>query len=379
MKITREELSARYLASLRAHLDQRDPHIPSAAPKLGRTAVALGLATLDLFSIHEGAVRTLARTHDLARPRSRSLRHARAFFAQALSPVNAERRSIRKKHEELLRSIETLRRHSTAIARGNRRLEREIARREAAEQRNVEAKERYRTLYLESQAMQNKLRLLTRQILSAQEEERKKISRELHDEVVQTLVGINVELTALGKGAAVGVLTLKQKIARTRRLVEKSVNAVHRFARDLRPTVLDDIGLIPALHAYSKTLAERHPLRIRMTAFGGVETLTIAKRTVLFRVAQEALNNVVRHSEATLVLLGISERGGSIQLEICDNGKSFHVANTLLAKNNKRLGLIGMKERIEMIGGQFTIESTPGAGTTVRAEIPFTSETKHLP
>lgn len=379
MKITREELSARYLVSLRTHLDQGDSPVPSAAPRLGRTAVALGLAILDLASIHEQAVRTLALTHDLARPRSRSLRYARAFFAQALRPVNADRRSNGKKHAKLPPRSETLRRQAAAIARGNLRLEREIARREAAERKNIEAKERYRRLFLESQAMQHKLRRLTRQIISAQEAERERISHELHDEVVQTLVGINVELTALGKGAAVGVVTLKQKIAHTRRLVEKSVNAVQRFAHELRPTVLDDIGLIPALHAYSKTLAERHPLRIQMTAFGGVERLSIAKRTMLFRVAQEALNNVVRHSGATVAVLSISERAGAIVLEISDNGKSFHVANTLLAKNNKRLGLIGMKERIEMIDGRFTIESAPGAGTTVRAEIPFTSETKHLP
>ncbi|HVT29112.1 MAG TPA: histidine kinase, partial [Lacipirellulaceae bacterium] len=258
MKITRDALSARYLAALRAHIEQRNPNVPSAAPELGRAAVALGLATLDLARMHEHAVRSLAATHDLNRPRSRSVRRARAFFARALTPVNAERRSIRKKNRELRRRIEILRRHAAAIARINHRLEREVARRKAAEKSIADANERYRTLFLESEVMQNKLRQLTRQIISAQEEERKKISRELHDEVVQTLVGINVELTALGKGAAVGVLTLKQKIARTRRLVEKSVNAVHRFARDLRPTVLDDIGLIPALHDYSKTLAERH-------------------------------------------------------------------------------------------------------------------------
>ncbi|HVU35306.1 MAG TPA: ATP-binding protein, partial [Opitutaceae bacterium] len=117
---------------------------------------------------------------------------------------------------------------------------------------------------------------------------------------------------------------------------------------------------------------------IQMTAFGGVEQLSIAKRTVLFRVAQEALNNVARHAEATLVLLGISEHRGAIQLEICDNGKSFPVTETLHARNNKRLGLIGMKERIEMIGGRLSIESAPGVGTTVRAEIPFTSGTKYL-
>jgi two-component system sensor histidine kinase DegS len=379
MKITREELSAQYRAALRAYLAQRSPKAPSAAPKLGRTAVAAGLSTLDLARMHEKAVRASAITDGLFGPGSQSVRRARAFLARALAPAKAEQRLIRRKNQELLRRIEILRRHGAAIARGNRRLEREVARRKAGQVKIAQANQRYRTLFLESQVMQDKLRQLTRQIISTQEEERKKISRELHDEVVQTLVGINVELTALGKGAEVGVLTLKQRIARTRRLVEKSVGAVHRFARELRPTVLDDIGLIPALHAFSKNLATRHKLRIQMTAFGGVERLSIAKRTVLFRVAQEALNNVIRHAEATLVLIGISEHQGAIQLEICDNGKSFPVAETLLAKNNKRLGLIGMRERIEMIGGRFEITSTPRVGTTVHAEIPFTAEAPHLP
>ncbi len=222
--------------------------------------------------------------------------------------------------------------------------------------------------------MQKKLRQLTRQIISAQEEERKEISRELHDEVVQTLVGINVELSALGKGATLGVHTLKSKIAHTQRLVENSVNAVHRFARELRPAVLDDLGLIPALHAYSKNLAARKKIKIQMTAFGGVEALGGAKRTVLFRVAQEALTNIARHAQATQVRMSITEISGAIRMEISDNGKSFQVDKTLLAKTNKRLGLVGMKERIEMVGGSLAIESAPGQGTTVRAEIPFDRE-----
>ncbi len=376
MKITRGKFLVRYLAALRAHLGPRNPKGLNASPKLGRTAVALGLASFDLARVHEHAVRMLAAKNASSGRTRRPVRSARTFLAQALAPVLAERRSIRKKNQELLRRVATLRQHAAAIARGNRRLEREIARRKAGEIKIAEAKERYRKLFLDSQVMQDKLRQLTRQIISAQEEERKKISRELHDEVVQTLVGINVELTALGRGAAVRNPALTQKIARTRRLVEKSVNAVHRFARELRPTVLDDIGLIPALHSFSSSLAARHQLRIQMTAFGGVERLSIAKRTILFRVAQEALNNVVRHAEATLVLLGISEQAGAIQMEICDNGKSFHVVETLHAKNNRRLGLIGMRERIEMIGGRFTIESAPGVGTTIRAQIPFTSENK---
>jgi signal transduction histidine kinase len=222
--------------------------------------------------------------------------------------------------------------------------------------------------------MQRKLRQLTRQILSAQEEERKEISRELHDEVVQTLVGINVQLSALSRSASAGMHSLKAKIARTQRLVENSVNEVHRFARELRPAVLDDLGLIPALHAYCKNLAARKKIKIQLTAFAGVEALEDTRRAVLYRVSQEALTNVIRHAQATQVNVGITKLPGSICLEIGDDGKSFPVEKTLLAKNNKRLGLLGMRERIEMIGGTLSIISAPGEGTTVRAEIPFNPE-----
>ena len=233
------------------------------------------------------------------------------------------------------------------------------------------SKNQYQELFLESQILQKKLRLLTHQILTAQEEERKAISRELHDVVVQTLVGINVELSALGQAAEPG---LKGKIAHTRRLVEETVDTVHRFARELRPAVLDDLGLIPALHAYCKNLAAREKLKIKLTAFGGVEAMDDTRRTVLFRVAQEALTNVVRHAHATGVKIGITRIPGAIRMEICDDGKSFQVRKTLRTKTNKRLGLVGMRERIEMVGGNLTLESTPGQGTTVQVEIPFNPE-----
>ncbi len=236
-------------------------------------------------------------------------------------------------------------------------------------------KEQYHKLFLESQAMHKKLRHLTHQIISAQEEERKEISRELHDEVVQTLVGINVELSALGKGASVGVQTLKEKIAHTQRLVENSVNAVHRFARELRPAVLDDLGLIPALHAYSKSLAERKKFKIQMTAFGGVEALG----------GGEADGAVPGGAG------GADERGppcardaGADEHHVKFRGPSGWRSATTenpstsrkpwQASNNKRLGLVGMRERVEMVGGNLSIESTSGKGTTVRAEIPFTPE-----
>jgi two-component system sensor histidine kinase DegS len=221
---------------------------------------------------------------------------------------------------------------------------------------------------------------LTRQLIAAQEEERREISRELHDGIVQRLVGINVELSALRAGNASGAPIGTAKIARIQRLVENSIKAVHQFARELWPAVLDDLGLIPALHAYSKSLAARKKIKIQLTAFDGVEALGSAKRTVLFRVAQEALTNVARHAQATKVGLSIMKISSAIRMEISDNGKSFHVGTVLLDKNPKRLGLIGMKERVEMVGGRLTIESVPGKGTTVRAEIPLEQEKlKKLP
>lgn len=371
MKTARTRLSARYLTALRNHLGRKGPDQGLRAQVLGRSALAGGFVTLDLAIMHEQAIVSLASAYDFAHTRNGVLKRAGIFFTQALIPLEVAQRATRETNRQLQQRNETLRLHTAALALGNRRLEREVARREAGEDVIRQGREHYQALFRESLVMQKKLRLLTRQIISAQEEERKMISRELHDEVVQTLVGINVELSALTKETSAGLHNLKAKIARTQRLVENSVNAVHRFARELRPAVLDDLGLIPALHAYSKNLAARKKLKIRMTAFGGVEALGAAERTVLFRVAQEALNNVVRHAHASAVTINIAKIPDAIRMEIGDNGQSFPVGRTLLARNNKRLGLVGMRERIEMVGGSLAIESAPGRGTTVRAEIPF--------
>jgi PAS domain S-box-containing protein len=270
--------------------------------------------------------------------------------------------------------LEAIQHHVELLAAKNERANLEIARRRILEKSLRLSELAQRELLVESQGLHAQLRQLTRQIITVQEEERKAISRALHDEVMQTLVSINLELAALSKGVSAKDPTLKTKIANTQRLVENSVIAVHHFARDLRPTVLDDFGLIPALHAYTKDLAARKNIAIQLTIFAGVEALESAKRTVLFRVAQEALTNVTRHAQATQIKIGITDISGMVRMEINDNGKSFHVEKILLAKNPQRLGLIGMKERLEMVGGSLTIKSATGKGTSVRAEIPFTPE-----
>ena len=376
-KISRPGLPSRYLTELRAHLGKKAQGNGDRAQGMGRAALAEGMVALDMARMHEHAMAVLATSFDFVGTFSDSITRAGFFFTQALIPLEAAERATRESNRLLRQRNETLRLHTAALANGNRRLEREIVRRKTGEAAILKGKAQYQTLFLESQVMQRKLRQLTHQIISAQEEERKEISRELHDEVVQTLVGINVQLSALGKGASVGLHALKEKIARTQRLVESSVNAVHRFARELRPAVLDDLGLIPALLAYGKSLAARKKIKIQLTAFDGVEALNSTKRTVVFRVAQEALTNVVRHAQATQVEIVISKIPGAIRMEIRDNGKSFQVEKVLLAHNHKRLGLVGMRERVEMVGGLLAVESTPGTGTTVRVEIPFNPEKKN--
>jgi signal transduction histidine kinase len=161
--------------------------------------------------------------------------------------------------------------------------------------------------------------------------------------------------------------------------VEKSVDIVHRFARELRPAVLDDLGLIPALHSFMKGFAARTGLLSHLKAYAGVEDLDGTKRTVLYRVAQEALTNVARHAKASRVEVNIQKQNSGACMEIKDDGRSFEVERGMRARGNKRLGLLGMRERVEMIGGTFCVKSAPGQGTTVRVEIPFANPKKPTP
>lgn len=256
-------------------------------------------------------------------------------------------------------------------AAANRALRREVIRRQKLELALKKSEAHYAQVFKNSRHMQDQLRHLSHQLLLTQEEERKRISRELHDEIVQTLIGINVHLTSLTISAHLNVKDLRNKIIRTQRLVEKSVDIVHRFARELRPTVLDDLGLIPALQSFIKDFTKRTKIHVHFTGCPGVEQLNGTQRTVLYRVAQSALANVVKHAHASKVRVSILKVRALIRMEIHDNGKSFELERVFLAKRHKRLGLLGSRERVEMVGGKFEIESIRGYGTTIRAEIPI--------
>lgn len=356
-------LSQRYQAALRKHLKQGPRASLQPAQGLGHRAMSIGLETLDLARIHEQALITLVLPSYSPGTREEMVRRAGTFFAEVITPIEKTHRAAREANVQLNRLIETLNRHSVDLDGSNRQLKQEIARRRTVEDA-LRKSERH------SGHLVEQLRHLSRRLLLAQEDERRKIIRELHDIIAQTLTGINFRLAALKTEATRNTKGLQNKISSTQRLVEKSVDIVHRFARELRPSALDDLGLIPALHSFVKSFSKQTRLRIHLKVFAAVEQLDSTKRTVLYRVAQEALTNVARHAKASQVEVSIQKLPGAACMTIKDNGKSFQADRVLHPRKHKRLGLLGMRERVEMVGGRFDVESTPGKGTTIRARIP---------
>lgn len=203
------------------------------------------------------------------------------------------------------------------------------------------------------------------------EEERKEISRELHDEIAQLLTGITYELAILSKEASNGTQDLKDKIIKTQSLIEESVETVHRFARDLRPIILDEYGLIAALKSHIKDYIKKYNINVKLSSSSSLSSLNEMTKTVLFRVAQEALTNVAKHSKATKTTIKFRKTSKSIFMDIQDNGK-FHSKNkkTNTTKLN-RLGILGMQERVNLSGGKFKLSIDENSGTRVSVEIPL--------
>jgi PAS domain S-box-containing protein len=264
----------------------------------------------------------------------------------------------------------TVRKLAEEMSSRNVKLKQEIARRQKIEEDLRANRKEQSRLLRQSRLQQKQLRDLSHRILHAQEEERKRISRELHDVIAQTLVSINVHLTMLDQGRAASPDSVRQQISNTRALVDMAVKIVHDFARELRPTMLDDLGLIPSLEVYMKQFMADTGIRVSLKVFAKVKKTAVVARTVLYRIVQEALTNVARHAKATHAEVIIEFLENIIRMEIKDDGKGFEVSGKAGSKKNTRLGLIGMRERVEMIGGTFHMDSAPGGPTTVQVEIP---------
>jgi signal transduction histidine kinase len=328
----RKVFDGNYLDALRAHMihKRRGGMTSQPARKIGKQAVVLGLNAMDLARTHDQAMRHLEPIGAADAKGATPISAAAIFFIEALAPLEQVRKTELAKSQRVERKLE-------------RQLEQEI--------------KKHNKLLVESQRQQEKFRRLAHKFFLAQEKERKEISRDLHDEIAQVLAGINVRLAALKKIAQINRSDTGEQIDQTQKLVEQSVAAVH----------------VPSLRSYIKNLAGREDLRIRFNADSEVDVIGNEQRTALYRVAQEALTNVVRHAQAKCVHVSLRKLSDRIRLEVHDDGKSFNPKRILNSISNTRLGLLGMRERIEMFGGSFSILSTPAKGTTVTAEIPLAS------
>jgi PAS domain S-box-containing protein len=223
----------------------------------------------------------------------------------------------------------------------------------------------------EEKRMQESLLFYLGQITLAQEDERKRIARELHDETIQSLVVLARQLDEIASGSK-GISEYKKiQLDLLRERINNIMSDVRRLSQDLRPPALDRLGLLPALEWLASDIGKRSGMNIEVTVRGVSRRLSPEVELVLFRVAQEALRNTLRHSQATSAGIAVEFGEKLIRITVKDNGKGFYLPETTgdLVKRG-RLGLTGMRERIQLVGGNLRISSRPGKGTTVIIEAP---------
>jgi signal transduction histidine kinase len=203
-----------------------------------------------------------------------------------------------------------------------------------------------------------------RRVVSAQELERRRLARELHDETGQALTSILLGLKSLEDVRGESELT--ESTARLRELVVTTLQDVRRLAVELRPSALDDFGLVPALERLVDTFREQTGIDVDLEPQLGDERLPSDVETTLYRITQEALTNVVKHANAERVSIVLTRRDGTISAVIEDDGRGFEEGSG----SGNGLGLLGMRERVALVDGRLSIESSPGSGTTLSIEVP---------
>lgn len=222
--------------------------------------------------------------------------------------------------------------------------------------------------YEETVRAQAELKELSARLVQAQEEERRVISRELHDEVGQSLSALLMEAGNVAALVPAGSQELVPRLESIRRLAEGTMNVVRNMMLLLRPSMLDDFGLVPALQWQAREVTKRTGLRVHVSAEEVADDLPDEHRTCIYRVAQEALNNAARHAQAHAVHISVRQELERILLTVADDGHGFHPNGV------RGFGILGMEERVNHLGGVFAIQSQPGRGTKLSIELPLAAE-----
>ena len=215
------------------------------------------------------------------------------------------------------------------------------------------------------------LRGLAAYLESAREEERRKMARKIHDELGQTLAGLKIDLSWLSKGLSKEQESLFEKTKSMSKLVDTTIQTVKRIAAELRPGVLDDLGIAAAIEWQAGEFEKLVEIKCEFSSNPRDIILDQERSIVIFRIFQEILTNIILHAKATKVRISLKEKGPSIVLKVRDNGKG--ISNKQIS-DSKAFGLIGMRERVRPWGGEIKISGAPGKGTTVVASIPRVSE-----
>jgi signal transduction histidine kinase len=220
--------------------------------------------------------------------------------------------------------------------------------------------------YKEMSQARAELQRLSARLLEAQEEERKLISRELHDEVGQALTGVLVEMANLShlirnKEES----ALSKKAGEIKGLLEESIGVVRNMALLLRPSMLDDLGLVPALQWQAREASKRSGIWVKVAAEQVSDELPEDHKTCIYRIVQEALHNIVQHANARNVTIAVTQEPDRLLLSIQDDGRGFN------PQQERGMGMIGMEERVSVLGGRLTVESASGEGTLLRVTLPL--------
>ena len=216
-----------------------------------------------------------------------------------------------------------------------------------------------------ARAAEQEMRELSQKLVQAQEAERKRLSLELHDQVGQMLTALRMEISNLGRIGPGHPERFREHLKQAKEVAEGAMKTVRDLAMGLRPSMLDDLGLAPAVEWLSREFSRVSGIPVDVRVQGALDGLSDAQKTSLFRVVQESLTNVMRHARARRVEVTLEETEDRVVLVVRDDGCGLQNG-----KGRRSLGLLGMEERIRELGGVFTLASAPGAGTTVRAEIP---------
>ena len=220
----------------------------------------------------------------------------------------------------------------------------------------------------EQKRAEDMLQRLSRQLLEAQENERRYIAKELHDEIGQALTALKINLELVRENPDELLMRIPDSIE----ILDRTFHQVRDLSLDLRPSILDDFGLLKALRWYIDRQSRRTGMAIQLVGKELTQRLRSAVETTCFRVVQEALTNVVRHAQARCARVEVQQRGDVLQLLVCDDGVGFDVqAAQERATRGESMGLMSMQERVQLMGGALRIESTPSQGTKVHVSLPL--------